>query len=98
MDDGIVGNSTTDNTIELYSIKSVPDNEAGYANIVGLYIYARIPISGPDNCTRPLQVQALLYGYFVVSSRRYLKSIARGGSIYRGLQIRAYLYRGTIRD
>jgi hypothetical protein len=98
MDDGVVGNSTTRNAIELYSIKPVPDDEAGYANIVRLYIYAGIPISGPDNRTVTHQVKALLYGYFVISSRRYLESIARGGSIYRGLQIRAYLYRGTIRD
>ena len=98
MDDRIVGNSTTENTIELYSIKSVSDNEAGYANIVSLYIYAGIPISCPDNRTVTNQIKALLYGYFVVSSRRYLESIANGGSIYRGLQIRAYVYRGTIRD
>jgi hypothetical protein len=98
MDYGIVGNSATRNTIELYSIKAVPDNEAGYANVVRFNIYAGVPISCPDNCTIPHQVQAFLYGYFIVSSRRYLKSIANGGSIYRSLQIRAYICRGTVRD
>jgi len=98
MDYGIIGNSATRNTIELYSIKAVPDGKAGYANVVRFYIYAGVPASGPDNCTIPHQVQALLYGYFIVSPRRYLKSIANGGSIYRSLQIRAYICRGTVRD
>jgi hypothetical protein len=87
MDDGVVGNSTTRNAIELYPIKPVPNDEAGYTNIVRLYIYAGIPISCPDNRTVTCQVKALFYGYFVVSSRRYLESIARGGRIYRSLQI-----------
>ena len=98
MDDGVVGDGATHNIIELYPIKSVSDYEAGYANVVCLYVYAGVPISGPDNSTIPHQVQALLYGYSVVISRRYLESIANGCSIYRSLQIRAYVYRGTIRD
>jgi len=98
MDDGVVGNGAAHNIIELYPVESVSDYEAGYANVVCLYVYAGVPISGPDNRTIPHQVQALLYGYSVIISRRYLESIANRSSIYRSLQIRAYAYRGTIRD
>jgi hypothetical protein len=98
VDDGIVGNGAAHNIIELYPIKSISDYEAGYADIVCLYIYAGVPISGPDNRAIPHQVQALLYGYSIIIARRYLESIANGSGIYRSLQIRAYAYRGTIRD
>ena len=88
-DDGIVGHSAAPNVVQLYAIKPIPDEKAGYADIARFYIHAGVPLSRLDDCPIAYQVQALSYGYLLVSPRSHQEGIARLGGVDCRLQIGA---------
>jgi hypothetical protein len=87
VDYSVVGDIAARHTVELYSVKTVPDGKAADTHIVRIYVDASVSISGPDNRTIAHQIQALLYGYLVVDTPGHLQGISWRSSINRSLQI-----------